>query len=281
MKRARTTVSIEDVIEMSGVETLHPGGLDLTRRIGEVLRIDPSHRVLDVSSGKGLFACTYAAELGCRVTGIDINERFVSLARTRAARQGLGDQVEFRVGDARALPFGAGEFDVVVNECAVGLTAIGDPAGVLLEMARVAKPGGWVVIHESTWRKELPVEERQEAARRFGTMPCSVDEWQRMLLVAGCRPVVVEDWSGPDNLRKVRPDHRWSPDDPAGFLTTREKLTLLPRIAIRHGIGALLDLQRTRRLAAEYLRRGLVGYVLIAARKEDTATAENVGPKRG
>jgi len=67
----------------------------------------------------------------------------------------------------------------------------------------------------------------------------------------------------------------------SAMLEFGEKLTLLPRIAIRHGIGALLDLQRTRRLAAEYLRRGLVGYVLIAARKEDTATAENVGPKRG
>ena len=57
---SRRMVSGEDVTEMSGVETLHPGGLDISRRIGEVVRLGPSLDVLDVSSGKGVFACLCA-----------------------------------------------------------------------------------------------------------------------------------------------------------------------------------------------------------------------------
>ncbi len=117
-------ISAEDVIEMSGVETLHPGGLDLSRRIGKLVDFTPMTRVLDVSCGKGVFACQYAKEFGCSVTGIDINPQFIAIARQRAQREEVADKVDFKFGDARKLPFQDAEFDVVVNECAVGLTAI-------------------------------------------------------------------------------------------------------------------------------------------------------------
>ena len=120
------------------------------------------------------------------------NQTFTEEARQRAARQGLANKVQFKVGDSRALPFADGQFDVVVNECAVGLTAIGDPRRVLREMARVTKPGGTVVIHESTWLRELPLEEREVAAQRLGTTPYTVEEWKAMLDEAGCPTVLVE-----------------------------------------------------------------------------------------
>jgi len=95
-----------------------------------------------MSRAQGVFACLYASEFGSRVVGIDLNEAFIAEARRRADSAGLAGKVEFRAGDSRSLPFGDREFDVVVNECAVGLTAIGDPTRVLQEMARVTKPGG-------------------------------------------------------------------------------------------------------------------------------------------
>ena len=269
----RRMVSGEDVIEMSGVETLHPGGLDISRRIGEVVRLDPSVRVLDVSSGKGTFACLYAREFGCGVTGIDVSESFTAEARHRATTKGLTDKVRFVVGDSRALPFGDGEFDVTVNECAVGLTAIGDPKQVLREMARVTKPGGTVVIHESTWLRELPPDKREEAAARLGTTPYAVEEWKAMLAEAGCPAVLVEDWSGIENARKVRPDHPWKQDHSLNFFTGPEMPALLVRVVARFGLRSLLDLYRSRTLLADYIQQGILGYALIVARKGPMAAA--------
>lgn len=39
MKEGKMKPSMEDAVEISGIETLHPGGLDLSKRIGEKSRI--------------------------------------------------------------------------------------------------------------------------------------------------------------------------------------------------------------------------------------------------
>ncbi len=260
-------ISGEDVIEMSGVETLHPGGFDLSKRIGEVVHFTPSLHVLDVSSGKGAFACMYAREFGSRVTGIDIKPRFVEIARERARKEGVADRVEFRTGDSRELPFQDGEFDVVVNECAVGLTAINAPQRVLDEMVRVTKPGGTVVIHESTWLKDLPAAEKQDVAKRLGTSPYTVEEWKQMLVKAGAVPRLVEDWSGLENAVKIRPGFKWNPRNPLDFLSTREKMNLMPRLVARYGPGAVLELARTATKLMRYITEGYQGYALLVASK--------------
>ncbi len=263
-------LSGEDLIEISGIETLHPGGLDLSRRIAALVRFDAATRVLDVSSGKGRFACLYAREYGCAVTGVDINAGFVQAARRHAQELGVSDHVQFRTGDSRQLPFPDAAFDVVVNECAVGLTAIGAPQRVLDEMVRVTRPGGKVVIHESTWLKPLPADERAWAAQRMGTTPYALAEWQQMLRAAGAVPDSAEDWSGLENLWKMRPGYKWSAAHPSDFLATREKLALLFRLVARRGPGAaldLLELQRFAGRAAGYLRDGVLGYALVVASK--------------
>ncbi len=262
-------ISGEDVLEMSGVETLHPGGFDLSKRIGEVVNFTPSTYVLDVSSGKGVFACLYAQEFGSRITGLEFSPHFVDLARKRAQDEGVADKVEFKIGDSRKLPFQDNEFDVVVNECAVGLTAINAPQRVLDEMARVTKPGGTLVIHESTWLKNLSAEERREASLCLGTTPYSVDEWKQMLVKAGAVPKMVEDWSGMENALKIRPGLKWGPNStPADIFTTREKLNLIPRLLSKYGIGPVLELIRSQKQLSRYLTDGYAGYALIVSAKE-------------
>jgi len=260
-------ISGEDVIEMSGVETLHPGGFDLSRRIGELVSFSPSVRVLDVSSGKGAFACLYAREFGCSVTGIEINPRFVDIARRRAVDSGVADKVHFEIGDSRNLPFPDGVFDVAVNECAVGLTAIDAPQRVLNEMARVTRIGGTIVIHESTWLKTLSFQERREASQRLGTTPFTVEEWQGMLVSAGAVPKAVEDWSGIENAMKIRPGHRWNPKNPLDLFTMSEKVKLIPRLVFKYGIGPVLDLSRSGKQLLRYETDGSLGYTLIIATK--------------
>ncbi|MNO42728.1 hypothetical protein D3C76_329250 [compost metagenome] len=61
--------TIEDAIEISGIETLHPGGFDLTGRTAEVAELEPGMRVLDVSSGRGTQAIFYAEKLSHMKSG--------------------------------------------------------------------------------------------------------------------------------------------------------------------------------------------------------------------
>jgi ubiquinone/menaquinone biosynthesis C-methylase UbiE len=266
----RPVLSGEDLIEISGIDVLHPGGLDLSRRIGALVHFDAATRVLDVSSGKGRFACLYAQEYGCTVTGLEIQEEFVAAARRHAHTLGVSGRVEFRTGDSRQMPFPDGAFDVVVNECAVGLTAIGAPQRVLDEMVRVTRPGGKIVIHENTWLKPLSADERVWAAQHIGTVPYTVAEWQQMLRSAGAVTDSVEDWSGLENLWKMRPGYKWNAAHPTDFLGSREKAALLFRLVRRHGPGAalgLIELNRFAERAEAYLRDGVLGYTLLVASK--------------
>lgn len=78
--------TIEEVVEISGIETLHPGGFALTRRTAEVAAMRPGLDVLDVSSGRGTQAVFYAREYGVRVMGVDIAPDMVGTARDPRAR---------------------------------------------------------------------------------------------------------------------------------------------------------------------------------------------------
>jgi SAM-dependent methyltransferase len=105
----------------------------------DTLALTPSSRVLDVGCGPGRHAHALAAR-GIGVVGLDISEHFVRLA----ASDGRGPFVR---GDALRLPFGAGSFDVAYSLCQGGFGLLqGDDADVLVEMARVVRPGGTVCV---------------------------------------------------------------------------------------------------------------------------------------
>jgi ubiquinone/menaquinone biosynthesis C-methylase UbiE len=96
--------------------------------------------VLEVAVGTGLNLDAYPS--GIRLTGIDLSEPMLAIARTRAAE--LGREVELRQGDAHALPFADAMFDTVV--CTFGLCAIPNIDTALDEMTRVLRPGGKLIL---------------------------------------------------------------------------------------------------------------------------------------
>ena len=96
--------------------------------------------VLDVACGTGIAARTAAdvvAHEG-RVVGLDLNEAMLTVARR------VRPDIEWRQGDAAALPFEDGSFDTVL--CQMALMFFPDRLQALLEMGRVARPGGTVAI---------------------------------------------------------------------------------------------------------------------------------------
>ena len=105
------------------------------------LNIPAGWRLLDVACGSGQVALC-AARDGVVVTGVDIASNLVERARERAQEEGL--KARFLEGDAEALPFDDGTFDVVVS--LVGAMFAPRPDLVAQELLRVCCPGGTVAM---------------------------------------------------------------------------------------------------------------------------------------
>jgi ubiquinone/menaquinone biosynthesis C-methylase UbiE len=106
----------------------------------EAAEIAAGVKVLDVACGAGSVS-GLAASRGAEVTGIDFSPSMLAQARRRHPA------IEFREGDAEALPFDDGIFDAVL--ISFGLHHFPFPSRALLEGARVLRPGGRIAF--STW----------------------------------------------------------------------------------------------------------------------------------
>jgi len=103
---------------------------------------DAKDRVLDMACGPGTLALKLAPRVA-RVTGVDITEELLSIARGKAKDQGLTN-VEFAYGDVESLQFPDASFDLVV--CGSAMHHFPDPRKVFGEMLRVCRPGGRIGI---------------------------------------------------------------------------------------------------------------------------------------
>jgi ubiquinone/menaquinone biosynthesis C-methylase UbiE len=105
------------------------------------LQIPKGAKVLDVACGTGNLAIP-AAKAGALVTGLDFASNLVEQARVRAKAEGL--KIEFQEGDAEAMPYPDGSFDVVVTM--FGAMFCPRPEKAAAELIRVTKPGGRIAM---------------------------------------------------------------------------------------------------------------------------------------
>jgi ubiquinone/menaquinone biosynthesis C-methylase UbiE len=112
----------------------------------ELLAVRPGQHLLDVGCGLGDVVRRLAERVGPsgRVAGIDLSERLIAEARRRSAEHGAA--VEFHVGSAERLPWPADSFDG--SRVDRVLMFMDRPEQAIGEMARVTRPGGWVVASE-------------------------------------------------------------------------------------------------------------------------------------
>ena len=156
------------------------GCIKTTEELIELCHIDKDKYVLDVGCGVGATACYIAKKTGCRVVGIDIRKRMVEVSKERARREGLEGRVEFIVADAQKLPFNSNVFDVVASESVTAF--VKDKKKTVSEYTRVAKPGGYIWLNETTWIKDPPPEMAQWISHTTGgAMPETSDGWKELL----------------------------------------------------------------------------------------------------
>jgi ubiquinone/menaquinone biosynthesis C-methylase UbiE len=123
------------------------------------LGLPPGAAALDAGCGAGLMSVELARR-GFSVTGTDSSPAMVQAASTRAAEQGLADRVMVREADVHRLPFGDGEFALIV---ALGLLPwLHAPTRAIAEFARVLAPGGRIIISaDNHYRLNRLVEPRE------------------------------------------------------------------------------------------------------------------------
>ena len=113
------------------------------------LRLSGGERILDVGCGLGQFTRLMAREAGeaAVVVGIERSEEQLESARRLAAAEGEGGLVEFRPGDALALPLQNdewGRFDVAHSRFL--LEHVPDPLAVVRQMVAAVRPGGRILL---------------------------------------------------------------------------------------------------------------------------------------
>jgi len=109
--------------------------------------VAPGLSLLDVACGSGQLGLI-AARRGARVTGVDIATNAILAARGRAASEGL--DARFDDGDAEALPYADGSFDIVAS--IYGAMFAPRPERVAAELLRVCRPGGKIAM--GNWTKD-------------------------------------------------------------------------------------------------------------------------------
>ena len=118
-------------------EVMAPLGPILVRATG----MGPGVRVLDVAAGSGNISLP-AAATGAAVVSSDLTPELLQRSQARAAAQGL--TIDYREANAHALPFGDGEFDVVIS--AIGVQFAPDQQRAADELVRVCRPGGTIGV---------------------------------------------------------------------------------------------------------------------------------------
>jgi SAM-dependent methyltransferase len=145
----------------------------------------PTDLALDIATGAGHTALALAPRVAS-VIALDITPEMLAETARNATRRGLTN-VRVQIGAAEALPFGDAVFDIVTVRTAPHHFA--DIERAVREMARVSRPGGRVVVVDTTVPEDDVLDAEINAIELLRD-PSHVrnyrpSEWRRMLTAAG------------------------------------------------------------------------------------------------
>src|SRR6266542_2792194 len=127
-----------------------------------VEKIPSNGKVLEIAPGPGYFCIELAALGNYQITGLDISKSFVEIARKNAVE--AGRKIDFREGNASAMPFKDNTFDFTF--CQAAFKNFSQPVRAIAEMHRVLRPGGLSVIADL--RNDASAEEIEREIKGMG-----------------------------------------------------------------------------------------------------------------
>ena len=155
--------------------------------------------MLELAPGNGeLLVRLLAAHPGARATGIDRSPWFLRNARQRAVELGVADRIELRDEDATRVSWPIDAVDLAIAVGAAGI--LGDHAGTVAALARMARPGGGLVLFgDGVWTGEPPADGLAAFGMERGELPEGLAGQQALGAAAALAPlwselVTVEEW---------------------------------------------------------------------------------------
>jgi ubiquinone/menaquinone biosynthesis C-methylase UbiE len=144
------------VDDLAPLDEFHALGRPATIALAQLAAVTGDDHILDVGAGIGGPARFLAARYGARVTALDTTPRFLRIAEALTKGTGLAHRVRIVEGDALALPFDDGSFDVVWTQAVA--QNIADKRRFIAELARVVAPGGRIALFELVAEPGGPLE---------------------------------------------------------------------------------------------------------------------------
>ena len=132
--------------DLAPVDEFHVRGRQATMEMADALNLWPGAQVLDAGSGLGGAARYLASTYGCQVTGLDLTDAYVQVARRLTERTGLTHLARFQTGSALEIPYPDQSFDLVWTQHAA--MNIQDKTRLYAEFWRVLKPGGRLALND-------------------------------------------------------------------------------------------------------------------------------------
>jgi ubiquinone/menaquinone biosynthesis C-methylase UbiE len=108
---------------------------------------DQANPILDVGTGTAQIPIELCRQSPrAQVVAIDLAEHMLAVGRGNVRRAGLENRIQLEHVDAKGLPFPDGAFAAVMSNSIVHHIPV--PAGVLVEIVRVARSGGLLFIRD-------------------------------------------------------------------------------------------------------------------------------------
>src|SRR5215212_3335014 len=179
----------------------------------DLIQVAPGDRVLDVGCGSGVVTRAVARRVASNgmAVGLDPSPAMLTVARELAEHEDVGDLVDLRAGDARSLPFGDAEFDVVLAVTSLSHIPAGEQA--IPDLVRVARSGGRVGVFDRDTDSFIIAHPDRDTTRRIVNAfsdQQSMDGWLARRLPGRLAEVGLQDV----RVRAFTPIER----DASGFL---------------------------------------------------------------
>lgn len=139
-----------------GLNRVISGGMDVKwrKKVVQLVAETQPKTILDIATGTGDLAISFSKLNVDNITGFDLSEGMLSVARKKAATKNLTDKLSFIQGDSEAMPFDDNSFDAIT--VAFGIRNFETLEKGLSEIYRVLKPGGIFVILETSVPTKTP-----------------------------------------------------------------------------------------------------------------------------
>ncbi|QTQ16500.1 class I SAM-dependent methyltransferase [Treponema parvum] len=166
-----------------GKTVLRPGGTAATEWLIDRADIRADTEILEVACNAGRTMIRLSKRFNCSVTGVDIDKAVLAKAAENIKKNGLQNKLSAVYGDAQALPFKDGSFDLIINEAMLTMLSDKNKDKALKEYFRILRPGGMLLTQDVVFTVKDPSQQKDlrsglSKAINVSVEPLDLDGWK-------------------------------------------------------------------------------------------------------